>query len=112
MLGSDTFAVRIGAVYALRQLAAKHPEIYHLQVMRLFAAFVSHPPSTKESSYAHTTVRCRSDVFIVLEAMTIQRSDKQIEIEKQNHYWPDLRSANPESPYLYENLRKGDPRFS
>ena len=111
MLGSETLAVRIGAVYALSQLASEHPEIYHLQVMKLFAAFVSHPPSTTEISLATTTIRCRSDVFVVLEAMTIQQSDEQVEIEKQEGYQPDLRSATVEVSTLYANMRRADPRF-
>ena len=40
MLGSDVLSVRLGGIYALERLAAEHPGHYHIQVMRLFCAFV------------------------------------------------------------------------
>lgn len=43
MLGNDLLSVRLGGIYALQRLAEDHPERYHLQIMRLFCAFVRHP---------------------------------------------------------------------
>ena len=43
MLGSDVLSVRLGGIYALRRLAEEHPEEYHVQIMRLFCAYVRHP---------------------------------------------------------------------
>ena len=48
MLGNDVLAVRLGGIYALQRLAEEHPKQYHVQIMRLFCAFVRHP--TKGSS--------------------------------------------------------------
>ena len=42
MLGSEVLAVRLGGIYALQQLAAEEPLRYHVNVMRLFCAFVVH----------------------------------------------------------------------
>ena len=43
MLGSEVLSVRLGGVYALQRLARENPKQYHIQVMRLFCAFVRHP---------------------------------------------------------------------
>ena len=46
MLGSEVLAVRMGGIYALQRLAGECPEQYHIQIMRLFCAFVRLPPQT------------------------------------------------------------------
>ena len=46
MLGSKVLAVRMGGIYALQRLAGEYPEQYHIQIMRLFCAFVRLPPQT------------------------------------------------------------------
>lgn len=43
MLGSETLSVRLGGLYALARLSEKHPEHYHVEVMRLFCAFARYP---------------------------------------------------------------------
>lgn len=40
MLGNEVLSVRLGGIYALDLLACENPGIFHLQVMKLFAAFV------------------------------------------------------------------------
>ena len=40
MLGSDVLSVRLGGIYALRQLAEEHPKDYHLQIMRLHSCVI------------------------------------------------------------------------
>ena len=40
MLGSEVLSVRLGGIYALDRLVSEYPDIFHLQVMKLFAAFV------------------------------------------------------------------------
>ena len=44
MLGSSVPSVRLGGVFALQSLADEEPHLYHLQIMRLLAAFVCQPP--------------------------------------------------------------------
>ena len=48
MLGSEVLAVRLGGIYALQRLVEDHPKQYHVQVMRLFCAFVRNPPVDKD----------------------------------------------------------------
>ena len=48
MLGSEALSVRFGGIYTLQQLAEEHPEQHHIQIMRLFCAFVRH--STKDQN--------------------------------------------------------------
>ena len=43
MLGSDVLSVRLGGIYDLARLAREHPLDYHVQIMRLFCAFVRNP---------------------------------------------------------------------
>ena len=43
MLGNKVLAARLGGIYALRRLAEEHPQEYHVQIMRLFCAFVRRP---------------------------------------------------------------------
>ena len=50
MLGSDLLSVRLGGVYALDNLAEEYPEQYHLQIMRLFCAFIRHPNGSAGSA--------------------------------------------------------------
>ena len=44
MLGSEVLSVRLEGIYALARLAREHPEEYHIQIMRLFCAYVRNPP--------------------------------------------------------------------
>ena len=54
MLGSNVLSVRLGGIFALRRLAEEHPEEYHVQIMRLFCAFVRHPIDTNDSQSEET----------------------------------------------------------
>ena len=89
MLGSGVLSVRLGGIYALERLAAEHPEQYHVQVIKLFCAFVRNltgsegvpgkpyaevkPPSTPPS--------LREDVQAVLTAIG-GRSEAGVACEK------------------------------
>ncbi len=61
MLGSDVLSVRLGGIYALQRLADEQPKQYHVQIMRLFCAFVRNPNTGREQATrprAATTSRC------------------------------------------------------
>lgn len=45
MLGHAVLSIRLGGIYALGSLARDYPSSYHIQIMELFAAFVSNPVS-------------------------------------------------------------------
>ncbi len=100
MLGSDVLSVRLGGIYALRQLAEEHPKDYHLQIMRLFCAFVCHPPKEEDKTQG-VSQPAREDVRAVMEV--IGTSNKvQIDIEQQENYVPNLCGADLRNQYLYE----------
>ena len=103
MLGSEVLAVRLGGIYALQRLVEDHPKQYHVQVMRLFCAFVRNPPVDKDrDDNARPTgterepnikdYQVREDVQ---EAMTAigTRSDADVELEKKAEFSPDLSGA-------------------
>ena len=109
MLGSEVLSVRLGGIYALRQLSDEHPEQYHVQVMRLFCAFACHPTGAedKESGYVDYEIvrivdsseepaslrRLRPDVQAVIEAISA-RSEAQIKLEREADYAPLLSYAD------------------
>ena len=43
MLGNEVLSVRLAGIFALQRLATEHPGQYHVQVMRLFCAFIRLP---------------------------------------------------------------------
>lgn len=66
MLGSPVLSVRLGGIHALDHVASEHPDIFHLQVMEIFAAFVVDRTSGASESEeprkpASTSVREGSD---------------------------------------------------
>ncbi len=106
MLGDSVLSVRLGGIYALQHLAEDHPEQYHIQIMRLFCAFMRHP--TEDSSMSinehedapsankqknNCDVRLREDVESVLQAIAT-RSEQDLEIEKKSGFQPHLYATN------------------
>ena len=95
MLGSNFLSVRLGGIYALRRLAEEHPEQYHIQIMRLFSAFVRHPaedsniqPSDSQTSPTEPS----TDVQAVMDAIGA-RGERRLKLEKLVDYKLDLRRA-------------------
>ena len=108
MLGSDVLTVRLGGIYALQRLAEEHPEQYHVQIMKLFCAFVRNPTvdGGRETGLANRDtgevaetredgvgVRPRQDVEAVMEAIAT-RSKIGIGFERDARFWLDVRNAN------------------
>ena len=77
MLGNEVRSVRLGGIYALQRLAEEHPEQYHIQVMRLFCAFVRLPTRNQslESGQMEiepgTLLGIRQDIEAVMEAIRL-----------------------------------------
>ena len=107
MLGSEALAVRLGGIYALQRLAEEHPEQYHVQIMRLFCAFIRNPTveadgkvglannETGEATETHDgrgRGRARQDVEAVMEAIAT-RSKIGIDLERDAEFQLDLRGA-------------------
>ena len=111
MLGSDVLTVRLGGIYALQRLAEEDPEQYHVQIMRLFCAFVRNPVKDKgertERGHEHDTATLgdevkeesqsetlREDVQAIMDAIAT-RSDADIALEKKaDDFRPDLSNAD------------------
>ena len=83
MLGSRVLLVRLGGIYALQSLASENPEQYHIQIMRLFCAFVRNLDGVQDGSLTPAIEigsggekegndqppRMREDVQAVMEAI-------------------------------------------
>ena len=100
LLGSDLLPVRLGGIHALDQLARDHPNEFHIQVMRLFAAFVRHPPPygdplAEDGSEGGTKVPAspREDVQVIMVALG-ERTAEGAELERAGNYVIDLSGAN------------------
>ena len=120
MLGNQVLAVRLGGIYTLRNLAEEHPLQYHIQIMRLFCAFVRHP--TKENELADKTnenlnqteikanesqenekdkpTEVRPDVQAIMEAIG-DRDGTIITLEKKNSFRLDFGGASLNGLGLY-----------
>ena len=103
MLGSEVLSVRMGGIYALQRLAEDEPEQYHVQIMRLFCAFVRHPTKEKEGNAGPDGTerkpnRIREDVQAALTAIRNRRYGSYggiaIALEKKEHFRLSLTSAN------------------
>ena len=110
MLGSEILSVRLGGIYALQRLAEECPEQYHIQIMRLFCAFVRLP--TKDHSLKSgqmeiepgTLLGIRQDVEAVKEVIG-SRAKSGIALERKARFRLDLRGANlPEAQFLDADL--------
>ncbi len=99
MLGSEAISVRTGGIYTLRNLSEKYPNAYHLQVMRVFCAFVRHP--TKDESIEFGTdseekreqKTLRADVQDIMQAIG-SRSLASISLERKEKFILYLRGAD------------------
>ena len=127
MLGSGVLSVRLGGIYALARLAREHPEEYHMQIIRLFCAFVRNPISEDVRSEEDTNEvetktelsdrkkatkkpELRPDVQEIMTAIG-GRSDTQICVEKEENptFRLDLRKANLTNAELHRaNLSNAD----
>ena len=110
MLGSSVPAVRLGGIYALQGLDKKHPKQYHVQIMRLFCAFVRHPTEDKDGTAKSTDAnetaspeldRIREDVQAAMKPIGT-RSKADMELEREEGLRPDLSGANLTGAILSE----------
>ena len=93
MLGSSVPSVRLGGIYALQQLAEEEPRQYHIKIMKLFCAFVSHAAEVSNfqslDSETNPTVPS-TDVQAVMDAIGT-RGESGLKLEKLEKYRLDLR---------------------
>ena len=95
MLGSDVLSVRLGGIYALQRLAKDYPEQYHIQIMRLFCAFVTHTAeksSVQPSDSEGKPTEPSPDLQAVMDAIGARR-EGETNLERLEKYRLDLRRA-------------------
>ena len=99
MLGSHVLSVRLARAYALQSVAMDYPEQYHVQIMRLFCAFIRLPTrdeileSVQASIGMSAQLGIRQDVEAVMEAIG-SRPGKGMALEQRADFRLDLRGAN------------------
>ena len=112
MLGSDVLSVRLAGICALQRLATDDPEQYHIQVMRLFCAFVRLPTKDQSLTSGQATIwhgsllGIRQDVESVMDAIG-SRDRTRIGIERREDFRLDLSGADlSETQILDADLSK------
>ena len=119
MLASENLSARLGGIYSLRNLAESQPEQYHVQVMRVFCAFVRYPPpydseeaerdsgkaeaEANPRKHVHGRPRARADIQAVMDAIG-SRSESGIAIERRTGFVIDLNGAD----LSWTHLEKAD----
>ena len=95
MLGSPILAVRLAGIYALQQLTHENPRRFHVQILRLFCAFVRHPPedSQPKNEIDAEGSKLRDDVQEALRAIG-SRNWWLIGFEKEAKFVPDLSHSD------------------
>ncbi len=81
MLGSKVLSVRLGGIYALKRLAQEHAEDYHIQIVKLFCAFVRKPPGDDDTPQEEHS-KIREDVQAIMTTLG-RRNEEQQKIEKR-----------------------------
>ena len=119
MLGSGVLSVRLGGIYALRRLAEDHPEHYHIEIMKLFCAFVRNPTgeaggSNWKDSRGRDPLeeidgpQLREDVQSIMDGIG-SRSKMVIDLETKKGFTLDLRGADLRGALLqYSDLSGAD----
>ena len=99
MLASEVLAVRLAGIYVLQNLARKHPDEYHTQIMRLFCAFVRFPTRDQSLEPGQAAIRpgsllgLRQDVESIMGAIE-SRERARIAFERRVELRLDLRGAD------------------
>ena len=106
MLGSHVLATRMGGIYALQRLAEDHPNEYHVQIMRLFCAYVQHPTGKDIEPDADLG----GDVQSVMYAIrACRQKDAALELEQAEKFRLNLTRAHLRGADLSEiNLSNTD----
>ena len=102
MLGNSVLTARLGGIYALQGLAEQHPELYHVQTMRLLCAFLRNPPVDGEGGNGQTDSEekgLREDLQIAVWAISTCHA-KHSSFEDTNQYLLDLGRVDFRYAYL------------
>ena len=102
MLGSSVITARLGGIYALQGLAEQHPELYHVQTLRLLCAFLRNPTVDGEGGNGQTDSAekdLREDLQIAVWAISTCHA-KHSSFEDANEYLLDLGRVDFRYAYL------------
>ncbi len=88
MLGSEVLSARLGGIYALENLAKERAEDYHIQIIKLFCAFVRkpHPPRNENDTQSESDKPQKPPIYEDVQAIMTAlgtRNNEQRKIEKQ-----------------------------
>ena len=98
MLGNEVLSVRLAGIFALQRLATEHPGQYHVQVMRLFCAFIRLPTRDQNiepgnALFWQAALGTRQDVESVLDAIGSREETRRV-LERRGDVRLDFRGAN------------------
>lgn len=97
MLASPSMAVRLGAIYQLRQIAHENPGRFHLPVMDLICAFIRTPPEpigTPRSDGSGLFSHVPKDLAAALDTFAERERAVRKAIEVSAQFSLDLSDAN------------------
>ena len=91
--GTTTHTGRFAGVETLWKLAQDDPKEFHVEVMGVFAAFLSFPPYYSGGDKCGTVDFESSDTVQIIELVNHHRSPKQRKVEYRRNYEFDLREG-------------------
>lgn len=101
MLHNKALSIRVGAIHVLDRLACDHPTEFHVQIMRLFAAFARHPVKYNEPRCAargeggmSAPTEPREDIQDIIDSLGRRRTVEERKLERAGKYVLDLRGAD------------------
>ena len=92
MLGSKVLSVRLACIYALERLAADHPQQYHIQIMKLFCAFVVQATRDRLAGPENDALP-QIDIQAIMDAIR-DRSEDSVRLEQDSGFELELSSAD------------------
>ena len=99
MLGNRVLSVRLGGIYALERLNIEHAEDYHVQIMKLFCAFVRDPADDRTLDSTTGGTKPSADVQAILDVIAA-RGESDLNLEVLGNYRLDLRRGILNRAYL------------
>ncbi len=99
MLGNEVLSVRLAGIFVLQRLATQRPGQYHVQVIRLFCAFIRLPTRDQNlepgnsSFWQGAVLGIRQDVESVLDAIGSREETPRVIGRRADVRW-DFREAN------------------
>ncbi len=108
MLGDKTLSIRLGGIYALKNLGLEDPQQFHIQIMEVLSAVVRNgtPDNTTQGADCREGAEnIGADVREIIKIIK-GRADFLIEVEREREYRIDLRGS------FLEGINLSDARFS